>query len=76
MMDGYNWRLASAAQRNYCEERESPMFAPSAGICYHCGFNIYMPVNGTRGTVSGITVNEAASKLITSCPHCHYSFVE
>lgn len=75
-MDGYNWRLASAAQRNYCEEREEPMFAPPDGNCYRCGFNIYMPKNGSRGSVSGITVNDAASRLITSCPHCNYSFVD
>ena len=75
MDKGYNWRLASAAQRKYCEERKGPMFAPSNGICYKCGFNIYVPTNGPAGP-RGITVEEASKRLITSCPHCNATFVD
>lgn len=75
MSKGYDWRLASAAQRKYCSDYDTPLFAPSNGICYHCGFNIYMPTNGVTGP-RGITVEDASKKLITSCPHCNYSFVE
>ena len=35
---------AAKAQDSYCTQHEVPMFAPSDGICYHCGRNIYDPI--------------------------------
>ena len=67
---------AAAEQEKYCSETERPLFAPHDGICYNCGRNIYLPTNGPRGAVLGITVEEASTRLVTGCPHCHYSFVE
>lgn len=69
-------KKAAAAQREYCEKQECPMFAPSDGLCYRCGRNIYLPTNGSNGAVFGITVENASSTLVTGCPHCNFSFVE
>ncbi len=76
MNDNFNPVQAAKAQAKYCNEHECPEFAPSDGRCYHCGMNIYMPTNGPHGAVRGITVEKAASTLVTGCPHCNYSFVE
>ena len=74
--NNYNPVLAAKAQERYCDDSERPMFAPHDGICYHCGRNIYLPSNGRRGAVLGITGEDAGKKLVTGCPHCNYSFVE
>lgn len=73
-MNGGNFNppKANRAQIKYCDEHECPVFAPMNGVCYRCGYNIYLPTNGK----GGITVEDAGRKLITSCPHCSYSFVE
>ena len=69
---------AAKAQDSYCTQHEVPMFAPSDGICYHCGRNIYDPITyrGREDHTYGISVEEAGKRLISSCPHCNYSFVE
>lgn len=72
----FNPKRAADAQSRYCDEHECPQFAPHSGNCYRCGRNIYLPTNGSNGSVLGITVDQAASRLITGCPHCNYSFVE
>lgn len=69
-------KQAAAVQKAYCQAEGIPMFAPHDGICYYCGRNIFLPTNGSRGAVYGITVEEAGHRLITGCPHCNYSFVE
>ena len=109
--DNFSPTKANRAQIKYCDEHECPVFAPMNGVCYRCGYNIYLPTNGKNapeplplagsgsaapaqasgraGRASkalrsataisgprGITVEEAGSRLITSCPHCSYSFVE
>ena len=56
------------AQRRYCEARELPHFAPSDGICYSCGRDIY-----AKG---GVTAEEAGSRLITGCPFCLRTYVD
>lgn len=76
MNNNFNPKLAAEAQERYCEEHECPMFVPRSGLCYRCGYNIFLPVNSSHGSVLGITVDEAGSKLITGCPICNYSFVE
>ena len=73
----FNPTAADKAQREYCEAHETPMFAPSNGICYRCANNIYLPHKyRDHDTVYGITIEDAGKRLITSCPHCNYSFVE
>ena len=76
MAQDFNPKRAAEEQRRYCEDQECPMFAPSDGLCYRCGRNIYLPTNARNGVVFGITVDKAGSTLITGCPHCNYSFVE
>lgn len=76
MDNNYNPVLAAKAQEEYCDAHEIPHFAPRDGHCYHCGRNIYLPTNGSRGTVYGYSVEYAENHLITGCPHCNYSFVE
>lgn len=66
---------AIAAQKRYCEENGFPHFAPYSGICYSCGRQIYAVCQVGR-IATGITVEEASSKPITGCPHCHMSFVD
>jgi len=68
---------AAKAQEDYCNEHELPMFAPANGICYRCCNNIYDPITyRDHDKVYGISVEDAGNQLITSCPHCNYSFVE
>lgn len=71
----FNHTKAQKAQEAYCDEHEIPTFAPAGGICPRCGYNIYLPTV-RRNHTFGITVEQAASTHITSCPHCSYSFVE
>lgn len=56
------------AQKEYCEKNNYPHFAPSNGICWCCGKNIY--------SVDGISVERAANNLITGCPFCHRSYCD
>ena len=72
----FNPDAAMKAQIRYCDTHEVPMYAPSNGLCFHCGYNIYLPINGSHGAVYGITVEDAGKRLITSCPFCNHSFVE
>ena len=72
----FNPKQAAKAQEDYCELNECPMFAPRDGLCYRCGYNIFLPFNGSHGATLGITVEEAGRKLITGCPICNYSYVE
>lgn len=74
--NNFNPTQATKAQEAYCDEHECPMFAPRNGLCYRCGRNIFLPTNARDGAVFGITVESAGKRLITSCPHCNYSFVE
>lgn len=59
---------ASECQRIYCQEYGFPWVAPIK-CCPRCGFDIY-------DSEKGYTKEQAATQMITSCPHCHYSFVE
>jgi len=59
-------RSAIAAQKQYCEDNHDPLFAPDDGFCWSCGEQIY--ANGYE--------NQAATTLITGCPHCHRSYID
>lgn len=68
---------ASALQAKYCKTNDLPHFAPSGGRCYRCHQQIYENLKTAEGYIShGISVWEAGHRLVTGCPHCHYSFVE
>lgn len=77
----YDVRTSIICQRKYCEQHNYPHFAPSDGVCYRCHNNIYLPrttrnpVTG-KDTYTGIATFQAGCQLITSCPHCNYSFCE
>lgn len=68
---------SAAAQRRYCNETKSPLFAPTDGICFSCNKNIYEDQENWRGLkTNGITEQAASEKLVTSCPHCNSSFID
>ena len=72
----YDATKAIKAQEAYCDEHEIPLFAPRNGWCTSCGRNIYEPYTyrGHEDQTYGITVEEAGSRHITSCPHCNATF--
>ena len=71
----YDVAAACAAQAKYLKDTKTPDFPPKDGRCWRCGKNIYQQID--RGTYkSGISVEEAASRLVTGCPHCHRSYVD
>lgn len=78
----YDPAAAVIAQRKYCDEHNAPFFAPTGNIgygCYRCNQNIYLPLGHDElfdRDSPGISVEEAATKLITGCPFCHYSFCD
>ena len=48
-----------AAQKAYCEERDSPYFMPRNGICWNC-----------RGDVVAKYGDRLKTEVITGCPIC------
>lgn len=78
MAKTYDAVEAAKAQEGYCNAHELPIFAPSNGWCACCGRNIYEPYTyrGREDHTHGITVEEAGSRLITSCPHCNSTFCD
>lgn len=78
------------AQKNLCKEKNYPDFAPSIGVCWSCRRNIYQNYGWNKGNwnrpitedgaevdyVTGISVEEAGSELVTGCPHCHKSYCD
>lgn len=53
-----------AAQHAYLDAHGYPSFAPYDGICPCCHKNIWLK----------LTVEQAGSDIITSCPHCARSY--
>ena len=72
----FNFRLARDAQEKFCRDRGIPNFSPFSGICTNCFRNIYYPDRMKSVELRGISVDDAASRLITSCPHCSASFID
>ena len=72
----YDRFRAAKAQEEFCARNHLPLFAPKNGYCYNCAGNIYDPVAWHTCAVSGYSIEEAGSRLITSCPHCHKSFTD
>lgn len=71
---------ANTAQGRYCNDNDCPHFAP-VKYCFRCNKDIYEQVEQPRfdgkGTyMTGISVEEAGSELITGCPHCNWSYCD
>lgn len=64
-----------AAQKELQKAKGYPDFAPSNGICFRCKGQIYEERH-TKGWLTGVSVEKAATQLITGCPHCSYSYCE
>ena len=74
--DEYNTGKAVANQIDYALQNDVPFFSPSRGICFRCHKDIFSAVKHDDGSITGITVQQAATRHITCCPHCHCSFVD
>lgn len=74
--DEYNTEKAVANQIDYALQNDVPFFSPSPCICFRCHKDIFSAVKHDDGSITGITVQQAATRHITCCPHCHYSFVD
>ncbi|HHQ6537959.1 hypothetical protein J8631_00310 [Serratia fonticola] len=72
-MKTFNSEVARQAQAKYCKEKQYPHFAPLDGICYRCKRDIYQQQTASARP-TGISVQEAGSKLICFCPHCNRSY--
>lgn len=67
----------------YCNRHQYPVLVPPAGICFHCGQNVFSNVhdlnkeqthhNGPVLSI-GFTQEEARETYITACPHCGEEF--
>ena len=78
-MDEYNVAKSIIAQMEYCAKKGYPHFAPTRGVCWSCGRNIYAACKhkyGDREFVTGITTEKAGSELVTGCPHCNRSYCD
>jgi len=78
MAKTYDAVEAAKAQEHHCNERKVPFFAPRNGWCCYCGRNIFEPYTYRREPIltTGISVEEAGSRIITSCPHCNHTFTD
>lgn len=65
----FDTELAIKAQKELCDEKQYPHFAPlGSGRCYSCKRNIF--------SEGGISVESARKFLITGCPFCHRSYCD
>lgn len=81
----FNAVEAAKAQKEYCETRKDPHFAPMSGNCWSCRKNIYTPIEHKykdyftveeKVRINGISVEKAGKELITGCPHCNRSYCD
>lgn len=79
----YDPLLAMRKNEEYCREKQITSLAPRNGICFRCRCNIYEAKTAIENifgeekeVTTGITVEEASSRDITGCPHCHASFCD
>ena len=76
---GYDVAESIRAQRKYQKDNGMPDFAPSSGICWSCGAQIYQKhahLRGGKEFASGVSTEKAGSQLVTGCPHCHRSYCD
>lgn len=62
----YDRNISEKLQKEYCDRHDVPLFAPRDGMCYGCYYNIY----------DRLSIGEAGTRHITSCPKCHKSFID
>ena len=74
----FNTIEAIKMQEAYCAKHGFPMYVPANGWCRDCGRNIFEPYTYRREPIktTGISVEEAGSRLISGCPHCNRTFVD
>lgn len=65
-------RKCVEAQWHYAIEHRALFFIPDDGVCFSCKKNIFQPTKWREG----ITIDEAASQLITGCPHCFRTYCD
>ena len=83
-MSTFNAFEAHKAQAEYCKRTGAPHFAPKSGICWSCKSSIYQKketvynkgTNREERFESGVSVEIAAGRLITGCPHCNRSYCD
>lgn len=78
-MAEFDVKKSIEAQKQYVESKGYPLFAPHYGFCWRCRKNIYEKHSSNqygKEWISGITTEQAASELVTGCPHCHVSFCD
>jgi len=71
----FNIEFSVRYQKEYCESRKFPLFAPENGVCWNCRKNIYEEIKGQYG-FTGYDTERAMLSHITGCPHCHRSYCE
>lgn len=71
----FNKDKAIAAQKEYCNAKGYPHFAPHNGICFRCHKQIYEQIDHD-GYKTGISVERAGKELITGCPHCNRTYCD
>lgn len=64
--------LCIEAQKKYAQKNKTLWFAPSNGICFSCGKNIFHSTQWSQG----ITLEMATNEIITGCPHCFRTFCD
>ena len=74
-MKEYNIEKSIKAQSLLVNAKSFPYFAPTNGVCYRCRNNIYTEIKKDEYS-SGIDVEQAATSLVTGCPHCHRSYCD
>lgn len=74
-METFDVNKAAKAQKELQNSKRYPSFAPSDGVCFICKKNIYKQIDHGKWK-TGISVEKAATSLITGCPHCHWSYCD
>ncbi|WP_027633352.1 hypothetical protein [Clostridium hydrogeniformans] len=59
-------------QKELCEEKGYPNFAPSSGTCWKCNRNIYQSYQIRERK----SIGETGERLVTGCPHCFRSYCD
>ena len=76
----YDVERSILAQKDLCERKCIPLYAPRDGVCYSCYDQIYAEKKrvGYKGREysTGISTADAGHRHITCCPHCRKSFCD
>lgn len=76
----YNVEKSIQRQREFCEKKGFPHFAPGNGVCWKCHEQIYQAKErlgwGGKTYTTGIGTKRAGEELVTGCPHCNISYCD